>query len=302
MAKHVKIREDRIAAYAATLPNAPPANVLDGQHHYSGDAEGTACYILALDSVNFGSGYQRHLVMEGWELIDDSLYFSISSRLKNFFDRHGPLTARHMSSIDTDECIALFELNGKGAYSFEFARLCALALRELGQTVVQRHDGSCLDFVRSSGGSAASMVRLLASMHHFNDVHEYRGHIIPFYKRAQIAAADLHLAFARLGETLFSDIGRLTMFPDNGVPHVLRTDGLLDYTQDLAARIGRGENIPMGSEEEVEIRACAGHVVEQLAFHKNMIPMSVDHILWHKSVEDPRYREAPAHLTLTPFY
>ena len=44
-----------------------------------------------------------------------------------------------------------------------------------------------------------------------------------FYKRAQIAANDLHLA----GVVDFADIDRLTIFADNLVPHVLRLDGVL---------------------------------------------------------------------------
>ena len=46
---------------------------------------------------------------------------------------------------------------------------------------------------------------------------------MPFLKRAQIAAADL----CRAGVAEFADLGELTMFADNLVPHVLRLDGIL---------------------------------------------------------------------------
>ena len=139
-------------------------------------------------------------------------------------------------------------------------------------------------------------------MHHFNDAHRYRGRMVAFYKRAQITAADLHLAFGKKGRELFVDIDQLTMFPDNGVAHVFHTDGILEYTPALAARIAAGDEIPSGSEEEVEIRACALHAVELIAAHKGMKAMDIDHILWHRSVEDKRYRELFSHRTLSRFY
>lgn len=302
MARHVRIREDLIPAYAAALPAMSPANVLDETHHYSGDAESTAAYILTLDSLNFGSGYQPRLLAEGWDLIDNSLYFTISTRLKRRFEEQGPLAAARLADIGAQECAQLLGLDPQGEYSMEFAGQCTGALRELGAAVGGGYAGRYLDLVKDAQGSAETMVRLLVRLHNFNDVHSYRGHTIPFYKRAQITAADLHLAFARLGTELFADIGRLTMFPDNAVPHVFHADGLLEYEPGLAARIAKGDEIPSGAEEEVEIRACAGYIVERISLHKSMIPMAIDHILWHQSVENPRYRQTPAHMTLSRFY
>ena len=54
-----------------------------------------------------------------------------------------------------------------------------------------------------------------------------------YYKRAQIATNDLHLA----GVVDFPDIARLTVFADNLVPHVLRLDGVLQYSDELAELI-----------------------------------------------------------------
>ena len=48
----------------------------------------------------------------------------------------------------------------------------------------------------------------------------------------------------------------LTAFADYKVPQVLRGFGVLDYTVDLARRIDERRLIPMGSPEEVEIRAA----------------------------------------------
>ncbi len=298
-ATHVKLREDKIAAYAASLPSAPPVNVLDADHHYRGGDEDTAAYILALDAINFGSGYKPALRNEGWSFIDGSIYFTVSTRLRDHFVKAGPMTAAQMRGLDKTKVKEILQLP-QGSAADEFAGLCAGALRELGAMIETRADGSFMKFVEQAGGSASVLVSSLAQLENFRDVHSYKGLSVAFYKRAQIAAADLHLAFP--GRNLFSDIARLTMFADNAVPHVLRTDGLLEYTPELAAKIEAGEDVPAGSDEEIEMRACAGQAVELLARAKNLRPMDVDHILWHRSAEDGRYRVRPPHRTRTVYY
>ncbi len=301
-ARHVRIREDLIPAYADSLACNAPQNVLDPAYHYQGDAESTAAYILVLDSVNFGSGYETGMVCEGWDLVDGSLYFTLALRLKNHFEQYEPIQAAQLSMFGRADCVRLLGLSEHGPYSYDFAELCAGSLRELGAMVAGKYGGSYLSFVNAAAGSADLMVEMLAGLRYFNDTHMYRGQQIPFYKRAQITAADLHVAFRRFGGDLFHDIGDLTMFADNAVPHVFHVDGLLEYSDRLATHIARGLEIPSGTEEEIEIRGCAGYLVERIAAHKDMIPMDIDHILWHKSVEDARYRRAEPHRTLSAFY
>jgi hypothetical protein len=74
-------------------------------------------------------------------------------------------------------------------------------------------------------------------------VHNYKGRKVPFYKRAQLMAADLWVAFGGRGPGHFDDLERLTIFADNLVPHVLRVDGVLLYEEALASRIEAEELI-----------------------------------------------------------
>lgn len=164
--------------------------------------------------------------------------------------------------------------------------------------------GGCfLDVVAAAQGSAERLVAWLRRMPLFDDVAVWRGRPVPLLKRAQIAVADLELAFGGRGPGCFADAGRLTAFADNLVPHVLRHDGVLAFTPELAARIDRGEPIPAGSEEEVEIRAVAVHAVERLraALGGGVGAVRIDHALWHRG-QEPAYRARPRHRTRTPFY
>ena len=107
------------------------------------------------------------------------------------------------------------------------------ALRELGTRVEDEHGGSFLALAHSGDGSAEALAAHLASWPTWHDVSTYDGRPVPFWKRAQIAAADLALA----GLAPAADLPRLTLFADNLVPHVLRIDGVLAFDDDLVARI-----------------------------------------------------------------
>lgn len=298
----VRLRLDKLPAYAETLLSVPPEKVFDSTHHFIGSPAETAAYTLILDSINFGSGYSPFLAEEGWQRVDNSIYYTVASRLKAYFEEEGVPSAEKLTGMIDADVADMLGLDLTGTYSREFALLGAKALQDLGTFLQSGYDGDYLGFVKAAGGSAAEMVGLLAQMENFHDVHGYKGINVAFYKRAQITAADLHLAFGHIGQTLFHDIDRLTMFADNAVPHVLRVDGILEYDPWLEAKIDSGTLIESGAEEEVEMRACAGAAVEVLAKLKNMTAMEIDHILWHRSVESDRYKKLKPHRTLTVFY
>jgi hypothetical protein len=117
-----------------------------------------------------------------------------------------------------------------------------------------------------------------------------------FYKKAQIAAADLALA----GVAPFGDVDRLTIFADNLVPHVLRCDGVLVYDARLAAHIDAGRLLRMGPQER-EIRACAVHACEQIARRLGVPPATLDHWLWNRG-QAPAYKARLRHRCRTVFY
>ena len=162
--------------------------------------------------------------------------------------------------------------------------LYAAALRELGEHV----DGTF------EGCDAVTIAEGLARLPMWRDVSAYDGFEVPFYKRAQIAAADC------LPDA--PDLHALTIFADNLVPHVLRIDGVLEFDSALVARIDREELIEHDAPEEVEIRACAVHAVELLvAAHGDTTATAVDNVLWHRG-GGTRYKAQPRHRARTTAY
>lgn len=141
----------------------------------------------------------------------------------------------------------------------------------------------------------------------YKDVEHYGDMEVHFYKRAQLTATDLSLALNGEGLGTFRDLNELTIFADNLVPHVLRIDGVLLYEEDLERRIDSGELILPGSEEEVEIRACAVHAVEFMAkalqeSGYDVTPHGLDYLLWNRG-QQPYYKKIkPRHRTRNVFY
>jgi len=303
-ARHVRIREERLEAFAAALPEPRNAPGLDPAHHWLGHGEGTAVFLLLLDQVNFGSGWSAHLRKPPGL----STYFTTASALTRWFEREGAPSAQRVAALEEPEVARIFGQDGlpPGHPARELTALWTRSLRDLAGLALARRGGDWLGPVRAAEGSAARLVAALGALPLARDVQRWRGREVPFFKRAQITVSDLALAGAGQWWGRWDDLSRLTIFADNLVPHVLRVEGLLEYTPALAARIDAGVPVPRDSEEEVEIRACGLHAVELLVERLNArgqaaTAQQLDQILWNRG-QSPRIKAVPRHRTQTTFY
>jgi len=302
-ATHVQINRGRIPSYAASLPLEQVVRLEhDPNNHYLDHGHDTVAFFLTLDAINFGSGYFPLLCKRPGL----SGYFTIAASLNDHFREHGPLSAEQLTQLTIQDCAKIFGQALDNPPIHELMQLFCTALNDLGHYLLARFNGSFVGLVETAGSSAERLVHLLTEMPYFNDVESYGALAVPFYKRAQITAADLWIAFDEQGPGHFEDLARLTIFADNLVPHVLRVDGVLLYEEGLAARIDREELIPSGSAEEVEIRAGAVHAVELLTAElrrsgRNVTAMKLDYLLWNRG-QQPYYKAQPRHRTRTVYY
>jgi Potential Queuosine, Q, salvage protein family len=281
-ARHVRIVQEAIEPYAATLPaDSPPAPDLE-----RATLEQRAAFSLTLNAINFGSGWfptlRKAPGMSGFRTVEAGLR------------AHGPWSAEALAAMTREEIAAVVGQDPGHELMGHFA----VHLRELGEKVRDEHGGSFLALARSADGSAVGLAEELAAWPTWHDVSRYDGDEVPFFKRAQIAAADIALA----GIAPAGDLARLTIFADNLVPHVLRMDGVLRFDDDVVARIEAGDLIEHDSPEEVEIRACALHAAELLvAAHGATTAAAVDNALWQRG-GGPRYKAVPRHRARTTAY
>lgn len=133
-------------------------------------------------------------------------------------------------------------------------------LHEIGQVLVDRFDGRWSTWVRSCERALYAdgnglLERIQADFPRYRDIPVYDGREVQILKLAQLGLWGLHATWIARGEPGIADIDRMSAFADYIVPVGLRLMGITSYTDDLEARVNRGDMIPRDSEEEIEIRA-----------------------------------------------
>jgi hypothetical protein len=284
-ARSVTIDESLIVPYAAELPPPELAPPDPETEFLAGDREARAAFVICLDAINFGSGW--------WPTIRKrpgrSGYFTVAAGVTERFRAIGPWTSAELESIDAAAIAAVLGQDPEHQLMADFAA----ALRDVGARLEADHGGSFTALIDAAEGSAPALADLLAAWESFADVSTYGGREVPFFKRAQIAAADV----ARTGLAELSGLDRLTAFADNLVPHVLRLDNVLRLDPALTARIEAGELLLHGSPEEVELRAGAVQAVElvagaRAAAGQPLTPAEIDAALWNRGAGE-RYKSRP---------
>ncbi|MDD9370098.1 MAG: queuosine salvage family protein [Acidimicrobiales bacterium] len=290
-AVHVDI--DLGALHQLTTTLAPEEPPLLPEETPSGDADAMAAEVVVWNAVNFGSGWFPELRKR------DGLSGarSLAEALADHVAVSGVPSAAALAEADTAFCAEVFGQPHPGPVD-DLLDLFAQAWRDLGALLVDRFDGSAAELVRSARGSAAALVSTIGTMPLAHDVARYgegRHEIeVPFYKRAQITVSHLARAFDGQGLGRFDDIGQLTAFADNLVPHVLRMSGVLVYDEKLAAHIEDEALLDPGDAPEVEIRACGLHAVELLSRTSGLSPATIDHQLWQQG-QHPDIKSVPRH-------
>jgi len=184
-------------------------------------------------------------------------------------------------------------------------------LNEVGQTLVDKYQGSFSRFLRScsprlyAGGDGA-LERLVSEFPRFQDVSKYRGAEVKFFKLAQLALWSIHLALAPQKNWALEDAHLLTGFADYIVPVALRVMGILEYDAELEHHINSRVMVPQNSEPEVELRAASLIGIALLTNELNqrreglepLLQPQVDYRLW-KTYHTTHW---PHHLTKTRMY
>jgi hypothetical protein len=303
-ARWVRIDHERLGSYAdelcsrfSTIGGDDP-----GRERFD-DLETTVAFVVSLDAINFGSGWFPELRKPAGL----SGYRTVATAWRAHVTGGGPIGTGALRALTPETCASIFgQPTDAGSGAFELMGHFATALRDLAAAVDERHDGSFVRLVESAGHSAAAFVGELDRIPFFHDVSTWHGLRVPLYKRAQITVNDL--AYALDGHPLgrFDDLDRLTMFPDNLVPHVLRVDGVLRFDPELVRRIDAVEDIAAGSEPEVEIRAVGLHAVALLAAALRARGVAaherdLDTFLWNRG-GGPTYKAVPRHRSRCVFY
>ena len=179
--------------------------------------------------------------------------------------------------------------------------------RDIASLLVEKYEGDFGKLVKSAEGDAAKLLETITTqLPCFADTSIYKDRTIYFYKRAQLLIEDINQTFAGEGYGELRGLEEFTACADYKLPQSLRKLGIFSYTKDLEEKIDNLVQLPVGSPEEVEIRANTIWAVEFLKeelkkIGKNFSSASINDHLWlmgqTKSADDKPY-----HRTLTTAY
>lgn len=271
--RHLTINYETIASYSQDLnwPGLPVNSTASsaapdvGTSATAPDIEQQRLLVLALDAINFGSGW--HDVIAKRPGLSGAR--SMAAALTTFAHNSGGLTPQTLAKLDVGRCVEIFGQDPGNTETNQLMVHFANALNQLGKFI--KLHGSTGMLIESAERSAVRFAEILSTMNMFNDV--------GYYKRAQIAAADL----ARNSLAAFDDLADLTAFADNLVPHVLAVDGVLTLDVSLRNQIARAELLQPQGRAEAELRAAAVHVVDLISDQRpDLRAIDVDQLLWER--------------------
>lgn len=289
-----------------SVPEISPIAQGPAQYHFFDGTAATAEWIFVLDTVNYcfwpDVGAPRWTIYYGNESL--SGYWALAASLKRAMEEGIPIhQSRTLATLDPQTLAYIFR--GRGRIPLFEERLASL--RQAGQVLLHRFQGSFIHVLNEADGSAVELVKLTANeFPSFNDTAIYRGKKVYFFKRAQLLIHDLWCTHSGNSWGRFNDLDQLTAFADYKLPQVLRHLGIIHYTPELADRIQSLVHIPPGSPEEVEIRAATIWAVEFLRQEltkrgQKISSAQLDNWLWYLG-QDDTYRALPFHRTRTIFY
>ena len=314
-AAFVRLDSAAAQAFAAAHADAPmPRHAEERLHCTFLDPRPFLNYLLALEALNFcfWDGEPRWRVDYLGERHDG--YWALAAALHRAIAEDGLRLweAGVLARMDEAELKRL--LRGSGRPPPLLAERAA-HLREAGRVLEERWGGEFANLVESCAGEAPALVKaIVAEFPSFRDEAVWHGQPVLFYKRAQICAADLARMLPQDPLGRLKGLERLTAFADYKVPQVMRKAGILLPNPELAEKIDRGEELPAGGPEEVELRAATIWGCEWIARAlAGLTPEAkpppgaadVDYLLWSAGQGSAGEESAglpPYHRTRTIYY
>ncbi|HET6319325.1 MAG TPA: hypothetical protein VFG86_22950, partial [Chloroflexota bacterium] len=154
-ARFVHLQRGAIEQYAHSLPlEQARTPSLDPATHYQGAPDETLAFVVALDAINFGSGYFPHLRKRPGL----SGYFTVASGLKDAW----PLSLHELKTLTPKDCAGIFDQTSDDPAVAELMGLFARALNDLGAHA--ERSGGFAELVARADRSAERLIDVLAEM------------------------------------------------------------------------------------------------------------------------------------------
>jgi hypothetical protein len=225
----------------------------------AGDPNETIDFVLVADSIDtaftdFSTHQKFQVDFAGQHWSDSEAEFAC---LKRAMDSGIPiLDGRFLAKISRAELDGIFAGNIKMPMLDEKLTV----LNQVGALLAEKYNGRFHNFVHACSPRLYDhgnglIERMVKEFPRFNDVSQFEGHEIKFYKLPQLGIWMLYSTLHKSGKFRLDDPDKMTAFADYIVPVALRLLGITSYSKELEAAINTHQLIPRDSRQEIEIRA-----------------------------------------------
>jgi len=295
----VKINQDAVLDFVKHLSEKDfeHENLLAMTKEWNWEQEQYLAFVIFLEALNFSYWGEPKWAIKYKEKEYDGFYGMIYC-LKRAIDNDYPIfNAKYLKDLKENDFKEIF----KGNTEIPLAQERFEIIKDLGEILEKDFLGLFSQVIESRQWEALSIVEILAEKfpNIFNDIANYQGNIVSFYKRAQLVPAHLKELFdLEIISKKVKSLEKLTAFADYKVPQSLRKYKITEYSIDLANKVDNMIEIPAGSTQEIEIRAntiWAIELIKEQLKKKNpdVNSVQVDELLWlkgqNKSPDDKPY-------------
>jgi len=249
----------------------------------TGDANEAIDFILVADSIDtaftdFSTHEKFQVDFAGQHWSDSDAEFAC---LKRALHSGKPiLDGKFLATISRAELDDIFAGNIKMPMLDEKLAV----LHQVGAVLAEKYDGRFHKFVQACSprlyeGGNGLIERMVKEFPRFNDVSEFEGYEIKFYKLAQLGVWMLYSTLHKSGKFRLDDPEKMTAFADYIVPVALWLLGITSYSPDLEKTINTHQLIPRDSRREIEIRAHCLYATALLAEEVNKLRGSKEQVI-----------------------
>jgi hypothetical protein len=241
----------------------------------AGNANEAIDFVLVADSIDtaftdFSTHEKFQVDFAGQHWSDSDAEFAC---LKRALDAGKPiLDGKYLAKISRAELDEIFAGNMKMPMLDEKLQV----LHQVGAVLAEKYNGRFHKFVEACSPRLYDrgnglIERMVKEFPRFNDVGEFEGHEIKFYKLAQLGVWMLYSTLHKSGKFWLDDPEKMTAFADYIVPVALRLLGITSYSPELENAINTHQLIPRDSRREIEIRAHCLYATALLAEEVNKV-------------------------------
>lgn len=272
-----------------------------------------AAWIVLTHAVDFGSGWRRALHAHNH---GKGAWRTIKPGVEALFRLAQAQNATHLPAtwlqgLSHEQVAEAFGLQDVSAELNQLVEYLVIVLHDLGRGVesyqsLQALVTQTLEKTANSPTPAGDFVWMLVDLFPttFNDRYVlYKTQDVCFFKKAQLVTGELYHRFHRQDERFaFGDGPQLTAYIDNVIVATLRYKKAIVPNEALVTAIEMGQELPMGSVEEVTLRAAALCGVEAVVQGTTLPSCEFGNYLWGGLGKEPEVRKFARHATKTLFY